>query len=134
LTGIFLHAIKEYTDNLQERFMEDLLRESDLYLRLAIAVLVMATTIVSTITAFLVRRGVVNKATADEALQEKEKAKKIAFIVSNALDRVKEVDANIGKIATEAVTRMVDPEEKKVLDEFLKCHNLNTKPTDSQTD
>jgi len=111
--------------------MEDLLRESDLYLRLAIAVLVMATTIVSAITAFLVRRGIVNKATADEALQEKEKAKKIAFIVANALDRVKEVDTNIGKLATSLVTSMVDPEEKKVLDEFLKSHNLNLKPTDS---
>jgi hypothetical protein len=113
--------------------MEALVTEADLYLRLAIAVLVMATTIVSTVTAFLVRRGIVNKTTADEALEEKERAKKIAFIVANALDRVKEIDSNIGRVATNVVTSMVDPEEKKVLDEFLKNHNLNQKPKDSQS-
>ena len=112
--------------------MEDLIRDADLYLRLAIAVLLLTTTVVSSITAILVRRGIVSKATAEEALREKEQAKKFAFITANALDRVKEIDSSIGKLATGCVTKMLSPEEKKLLDSFLKDHNLNIKPTENQ--
>lgn len=94
------------------------------WIQFGTAVLVFATMLVSALTAFLAKKGIMNQAQVDEAKSEEGKAKNMANAVAKAIDEVKKIDPAIGKLATGVVLDNING-EKEFLDTFLRERNLN---------